>query len=78
MQWIAEIRREIPDFGLRGSLFSDTESEPYYWLLKINVEAGAEQIPCAFTKLLPHSPRAYMQDVWLVMTMRVRTWKLPK
>ena len=71
-------RKFVPGFGLTGSLFASTEFEPYHWLLKINAEGWAEQVPCEFTKLLTHSPRAYIRHRCLVMTMPIRTWKLPK
>jgi len=48
---IANARVRIPDFGLRGSLFASTEFEPHQWLLKINSEGRAEQVPCRLTDL---------------------------
>jgi hypothetical protein len=60
---IANARRKIPDFGLKGSLFADTEFEPYHWLLKINSDGWAEQAPCRMTSLMHHNPRAYMRHL---------------
>ena len=60
---VTNARRKIPDFGLQGSLFAQTEFEPYTWLLKINEQGWAEQVPCRMAPLLRHSPRAYMQHL---------------
>jgi hypothetical protein len=56
-------RKFIPGFGLTGSLFADTEFEPYRWLLKIGPDGFAHQEPCRITMLLLHSPRAYMRHM---------------
>jgi hypothetical protein len=37
---IANGRQRIPDFGLKGSMFAETEFAPYHWLLKIDRTDG--------------------------------------
>jgi hypothetical protein len=60
---VANARLKIPGFGLQGSLFADTEFEPYRWLLKIGADGWAHQEPCRITELLRHDARAYMRHV---------------
>ena len=62
---IANGRERIADFGLKGSLFADTEFEPYHWLLKIDTDGCARQYPCRMTALLRHDPRAYLKHLRL-------------
>jgi hypothetical protein len=56
----ADARKNIPDFGLKGSLFARTEFEPYHWLVKINNDGVAEQVLCEMRELMHHDLRAYI------------------
>jgi hypothetical protein len=57
---IENSQRLIPGFGLKGSLFADTEFEPHYWLLKIGPDGDAFQEPCKIDDLWSHSKREYL------------------
>ena len=56
---IANGRQRIPDFGLKGSMFAETEFAPYHWLLKIGPDGWAMQQPCRITRAIAYSPRRY-------------------
>jgi hypothetical protein len=58
---IENARRRIAGFGLKGQLYAETEFEPYEWLLKINSEGWAEQVPCDFDAL-PESEKKIIAD----------------
>ena len=45
---IANARCRIPDFGLTGRMFADTEFEPYHWVIRIGDDGWAEEVPCAY------------------------------
>jgi len=42
---IANARRKIPDFALRGEMRADTEFAPYSWLIRMGADGWAEQVP---------------------------------
>ena len=42
---IANARRKIPDFGLKGSMLAHTEFAPYNWHIKIGKDGWATQVP---------------------------------
>jgi hypothetical protein len=60
---IANGRTRIPEFGLKGSLFAETEFAPYHWLLKIGPDGWAMQQPCRMTRAIAYSPRRYAQHL---------------
>ena len=67
---IANARNRIPDFGLKGSLYANTEFEPYDWLVKINDEGWAYQEKCDRHALWDHDKKAYLE--WLQLELRSR------
>jgi hypothetical protein len=62
---IANGRQRIPDFGLKGSMFAETEFAPYHWLLKIDPDGWAMQQPCRMTRAIAYSPRRYAEHLRL-------------
>ena len=62
---IANGRERIPDFGLKGSMFAETEYAPYHWLLKIGPDGWAMQQPCRMTRAIAYSPRRYAEHLRL-------------
>jgi hypothetical protein len=62
---IANGRQRIPGFGLKGSMFAETEFAPYQWLLKIGPDGWAVQEPCRMTRAIAYSPRRYAQHLRL-------------
>jgi hypothetical protein len=59
---IANARREIPAFGLKGYLFGKTEFEPYEWLVTINRDGRAEPMPCRLEALPLEEQREINED----------------
>jgi hypothetical protein len=60
---IANARRCVPDFGLRGALYAETDYEPYTWLLKINDQGWAEQVPCHLDELPLEDQKMYQVEI---------------
>ena len=60
---IANGREKIPGFGLKGRLFADTEFEPYTWLVRINEQGWAEQVPCKMEDLPPEDQQKYKEEI---------------
>jgi hypothetical protein len=60
---LANGRARIPDFGLTGSLFAETEFRPYHWLVKIGPDGWAMQQRCRMTRAIAYSPRRYAQHL---------------
>jgi hypothetical protein len=60
---IANGRERIRDFGLKGSLFAETEFRPHHWLAKIGPDGWAMQQRCRMTRALAYSPRRYAQHL---------------
>ena len=65
---IANSRARNPDFGLRGSLFAETEFAPYHWLGKIGPDGWAVQQPCRITRAIAYSLRRYAEHLRLNWT----------
>jgi len=68
---IANGRERIPGFGLKGSLYASTEFEPYTWLVKINEQGWAEQVPCKMEDLPPEDQQKYKEEI----EAERRAWK---
>jgi hypothetical protein len=62
---IANGRQRIVGFGLKGSMFAETEFAPYHWLLMIGRDGWAVQKPCRMTRAIAYSPRRYAQHLRL-------------
>lgn len=60
---IANGRERIPGFGLKGSLYASTEFEPYTWLVEINKQGWAEQVPCKMEDLPPDDQQKYKDEI---------------
>jgi hypothetical protein len=60
---IANGRERIRDFGLKGSLFAETEFRPHHWVVKIGPDGWAIQQPCRMTRAIAYSPRRYAQHI---------------
>jgi hypothetical protein len=60
---IANGRQRIPDLGLKGSLFAETDFAPYRWLVKIGPDGWAVQQPYRMTRAIAYSPRCYAQHL---------------
>jgi hypothetical protein len=62
---IANGRQRIPDFGLKGSMFAETDFAPYRWLLKIGPDGWAMQQRCRMTRVIAYSPCLYAEHLRL-------------
>ncbi len=56
-------RRLIPGFGLTGSLYAETEFEPWEWLVAIGPDGLAQAQPCTRSALWRHDRRQYVRRV---------------
>lgn len=65
---LANAHRKIPDFGLRGSIYAETEFRPCRWLIRIGRDARAHGAPCG-DRLWRYRPGEYA-------ARQLRRWRL--
>jgi hypothetical protein len=76
---IADIRQDIPDFGLKGSLYAETDYEPYSWLLKIDARGCAIQVACQLEDLPLADQKIFRKErdrMWLDWSQRCALYRL--